>query len=141
MNMPGMEKPMVMPCTESITAVGELWTISRFESNYMGTEFVGSATFGYDVEKKAFVSTWVDSMTTTITNMEGQYDKETNSVTSTYQGKNPMTGKMEDKYSVCTWEDNSYVCKFYNKTDEGDTLAMTIEMKRKKTVEAAAETK
>ncbi|MDF1837408.1 MAG: DUF1579 family protein [Planctomycetota bacterium] len=139
MNVPGMEEPMVMPCTESITAIGDLWTVSRFESNFGGTSFTGSATLGYDVEKKAFVSTWIDSMTTTITNMEGQYDKESNSLTSTYQGKNQMTGMMEDRFSVCTWGTDNYICKFYTKSDEGDVLGMTIDMQRKKTVEASAE--
>ncbi|MCP5021083.1 MAG: DUF1579 domain-containing protein [bacterium] len=140
MNVPGMPEPMVMSCTETITGVGDLWTVSRFESNYMGTEFVRSSTFGYDTEKKAFVSTWVDSMSTTITNMEGQYDEATSSVTSNYQAKDSATGKMVDKRSVCTWDTDSYVCKFYDVAEE-ETLMMTIEMKRKKTIEANAEAK
>jgi hypothetical protein len=140
MNMPGMPEPMVMPCTETITAVGDLWTVSRFESSFMGTAFSGSATFGYDTDRKAFVSTWVDSMATSITNMEGQYDEKTKSVISNYEAKDPMTGEMGDKRSVCTWGADDYVCKFYDVAEE-NTLTMTIEMKRKKTVEANAKAK
>ena len=140
MNMPEMPEPMVMPCTETVTAVGELWTVSRFESNFMGADFAGSATFGYDVEKKKFVSTWVDSMTTTITNMEGEYDSEANAVVSLYSAKDSMTGEMVNKRSVCTWNDEGYICKFYDLGDE-EVLTMTIDMKRKKTVEANAELK
>ncbi|MFT4648706.1 MAG: hypothetical protein ACI9X4_001938 [Glaciecola sp.] len=140
MNMPGMPESMVMPCTETITAVGDLWTVSRFESDFMGTAFAGSATFGYDTDKKAFVSTWVDSMATSITNMEGQYDEKTKSIISNYEAKDPMTGEMVDKRSICTWGTDGYVCKFYDVAEE-KTLTMTIEMKRKKTVEANAKAK
>ncbi|MCA9000304.1 MAG: DUF1579 family protein [Planctomycetes bacterium] len=138
MDIPGMEEPMVMPCTESISAIGELWTVSRFEGDFAGMPFAGSSTFGYDPDQKAFVSTWVDSMTTRITTMNGHWDEKTESLVSEYEEKDPMTGEMVNKRSVCKWSEDSYVCKFYT-LGETEVLAMTIEMHRKKTVEASAD--
>jgi hypothetical protein len=79
-------------------------------------------------------------MNTHITTMNGRYDEKSESIISDYQGKDEATGKMINKRSVCTFEANSYTCKFYNLGDE-EVLAMTIDMKRKQTVEANAETK
>src|SRR5690606_9224817 len=63
--------------TEIIEPIGEFWTQATFETNFMGEAFVGTGCMGYDTTKKAYVGTWIDSMTTSITLMEGQMKGDT----------------------------------------------------------------
>lgn len=136
---PQMPEPIVSDCTESVHSIGELWTVSDFKSSIMGMNFHGSSTFGYDVEKKKFVGTWVDSMTTQITAMEGVYNEERGGIVLDYTSKDPMTGAEQDARMVIQSDKNSTHSSFYIVNDGEETLTMEIEMTRQKTVEAAAE--
>lgn len=128
--MHNMPQPLASPCTETVTAVGELWTTSRFEMDFGGMPFSGSSTFGYDPDKKMFVGTWVDSMTPRLTIMEGAYDKEKDAIVMHYDSVDHMTGKTIKMRSENHTEENAYHIKFFQVGEE-DALQMEIEMKRK----------
>ena len=136
---PQMPEPMVSECTESVHAIGNLWTVADFKSQFGPMKFHGSSTMGYDTEKEMFVATWVDSTTTSFTHMEGEYDEERGGIVLNYESKNPMTGETSDALMVLSGDKNNSVTHFYTVEDGEETLTMVIEMKRKKTVEASAE--
>ena len=51
---------------------GGLWLVSDFRNETSG--FEGHGVFGYDVQKKKYVGTWVDPMRTFLAPMEGEWD-------------------------------------------------------------------
>jgi hypothetical protein len=53
-------------------ACGGLWLIMDFKNETTG--FEGHGMFGYDVQKKKYVGTWVDPMRTFLAPMEGTWD-------------------------------------------------------------------
>jgi hypothetical protein len=52
------------------------WLIEDLTMQMMGMPFQGFAISGYDNVKKKFVGTWVDSMSTALLTMEGNFDAE-----------------------------------------------------------------
>jgi hypothetical protein len=69
--------PMEVPATEFVEAVGDFWTISKYECDMMGAPYIGRATLGYDPNQKKFVSTWVDSMMPTLCSFTGKLNGDT----------------------------------------------------------------
>ena len=87
-------EPMVSKGGESNRLVaGGLWLVSDFHSQMGPMKFKGFAQIGYDINKKKYVGTWVDSMNSAITQMEGTYDAKTKTVTMESKGTDPATGK------------------------------------------------
>ena len=50
---------------------GGLWVLSKFEGDFGGMKFEGRGQFGYDPIKKKYVGTWIDSMSPTLSVLEG----------------------------------------------------------------------
>lgn len=131
MHMPGVPPGKPLPCSEVVTAIGDLWTTSRFEMDFMGETFTGSSTFGYDTVKEKYVGTWVDIANPTITHMEGVFDKGKNAVVMDYDMYDPMAESFKKARSEHVATEDSYVLSFFDVTDEGAVLNMKIEMTRK----------
>lgn len=127
---PGMPQEGT-PCRESVTAIGPFWTTSTFKCEFMGMPFVGSGVMGYDPEKKAYVGTWIDSMTTRLSVMEGKMDPAKKALVMSYKGPDPMTGKETTHRIETVWQADSYTSTFFMGEGEG-TKHMSIAMKRKK---------
>jgi len=135
--MPGMP-PTETPAQEVVEAVGDLWTQSRFECEFMGMAFAGAGCLGYDTEQGKYVGTWIDNMTTRITLMEGDYDEASKTLTMQWKGPD-MTGQLVDQSSKTVREGDSYTSTFFMGVGEGATKTMVIAMKREAApVEAGA---
>ena len=87
-------EPMKVQAKETIEALGRFWTVSLFESDFMGLPFAGRATTGFDPKRGKWVGTWVDSMMPHMFVMEGERDAESGIVTMHCDGPAPMTGDM-----------------------------------------------
>ncbi|MBL8858304.1 MAG: DUF1579 family protein [Planctomycetes bacterium] len=137
MYMPGMPASAV-PAHETVTPVGEFWIQSRFTCDFMGQPYLGTGTHGYDVNKKKYVSTWADSMSSHMSLMEGNVDPKTKALVMHWEAPG-MSGGMEKHRSETVHADNSYTMTFFTGEGEG-TKSMVIDMKRKggKTSEAGA---
>ena len=61
--------------------LGGLWLLSTFEGEFTGMKFKGHGIDGYNPMKKKYVSVWVDSWTPTVLNLEGDWDKESKTLT------------------------------------------------------------
>src|SRR5215472_3416744 len=68
--------PGIPPSTgeEKCTLMGGLWVITDFRGDFAGHPFYGHGTIGWNPIKKKYVSTWVDSMATSIGFGESTYD-------------------------------------------------------------------
>src|SRR5204862_4531291 len=54
--------PLKSKGSESARMVGGFWIQSEHKGDAFGTPFTGILTLGYDVEKKKYIGTWIDSM-------------------------------------------------------------------------------
>jgi len=69
--------PMECEAVETYEPVGPFWVVSRYEADFMGAPFVGRSTLGYDSNRKCWVSTWIDSMTTSLFSFTGNMRGDT----------------------------------------------------------------
>ncbi len=99
--------PQEMKCRakETVEAVGGFWTVSRFESDFMGMPFVGRCTLGWDGMANEFVGVWVDSMSPHMFAMRGTFDAAKHVLTMKARGPNMQTGEMTDFRMVTTFRD------------------------------------
>ncbi len=125
MFIPGMPETSY-PATETVRANGPFWTVSNFKSEFMGQAYEGHGCHGYDPEKGKFTSTWIDSMSSYLSVMEGDYDAETNTMTSKWEAPD-MTGAMAPHRSELVMEENAYEMTFWTRGEK----IMHIAMKRK----------
>ena len=59
---------------ETVRAVGKFWTVTENKMTVMEMPMTGIMTLGYDPEKKKYVGTWVDSMTSHLWHYTGTVD-------------------------------------------------------------------
>lgn len=67
--------------TETCESFGGFWMTSHFEGNFGGQPFEGISQTTYDPEAKQYVSTWIDTMASTLLVSRGTYDPETHTLT------------------------------------------------------------
>ena len=94
-----------------------------------GQEFQGRGLDGYDLDKKKFVSVWVDSMSTAPTFFEGDYDAATKTLTQTAQGKGPgRHDRRSSRRSSKTRDKDHHTFQMFIAGSDGkESLMMTIE--------------
>lgn len=131
---PGQE-PMVSKAKESARRIaGGLFLVYDVEGEMMGAKFVGHGTMGYDVHKKKYTGSWVDSMATGVYLVEGTYDDQTKIFTEIMEGADPATGQpMKMKMTHELKDQDSRVLKFFmNGPDGKEVQTGTIEYRRRK---------
>ncbi len=108
-------EPMISKGVEVNTVLtGGLWISSTFQGDFGGMKFEGRGQFGYDPAKKKYVGTWIDSMSTSLTILEGTYDAKTKTMTYTGDGVCPIDGsKLAQKMVTTTKADGSREFTFY----------------------------
>jgi hypothetical protein len=126
--------PTVSKGTETVTVMtGGLWTMTDFKSTIMNAPFQGHGQNGFDPSKKKYVSSWVDSMTTSITLGEYTYDAKTKTMKGFMEGPD-MTGKMMKMSQTTEWKDaDTRVFSMSMPGPDGkDVPTMRITYKRRK---------
>ena len=104
---PGMD-PMISKGEETNVMLGDgLWVISEFKGEVAGMKFVGHGQFGYDTVKEKYVGTWIDSMNTSMSTMEGTVDKSTGKLTMISHGTDPNTGQPTESKIISYYPDNN----------------------------------
>lgn len=96
--------PSVSKGVETNTLVGGMWLVTDFKSTMMNQPFQGHGVAGYDSNKKKYVSTWVDTMSTGLNIGESTYDPATKTMTGWMEGPDE-TGKMVKSRAVSEWKD------------------------------------
>jgi hypothetical protein len=129
-------KPTPVPAKETVTAIGGFWVLSNFHCDFMGMAYHGSGHYGYDPDKKKYIGTWVDNMSSYFSLMEGEYDAAKK--TLVYRWKAPdQTGKIVPQRSESVENGDTRTMTFFSGEGAG-TKSMVIEMKRKKARAAEA---
>ena len=122
---PGTE-PMKSSGKETITMLGELWALSEFAGEFGGMPFGGRGTTGFDPAKRKYVGTWIDSMTPTISHMEGTYDAETKTMTMMTTVMGPDGQPSEGKNVAVRVDEDTRNFSMYVKT--GDEWFKSVEI-------------
>ncbi len=124
-------EPMVSKGTEVNTMMpGDLWALSVFKGEFGGAPFEGRGQFGYDPIKKKYVGTWIDSMTPSLSVLEGSYDAKTKTMTFEGDGVDAATKtKFTQKMVTTMKDDGTRVFTLYMKmAPTGDKEAKFMEI-------------
>jgi hypothetical protein len=95
-----------MQCNGTLTSrqIGGFWVLNEMKGDMAGDPMVGIQTIGYDEDKKQYVGTWVDSMTSFMWKYEGSVDASGRVLTLQADGPNFMGDgkltKFQDIYEV-----------------------------------------
>ncbi|GAC1466203.1 MAG: hypothetical protein NVSMB9_06510 [Isosphaeraceae bacterium] len=113
-------EPMVSKGVEiNKVMTGGLWLLSQFEGEFGGTSFEGRGQFGYDSLKKTYVGSWIDSMSPTLSVLEGSYDAKTRTMTFVGDGVDPRTkAKYTQKMVTTRKDDGTRVFTLSMKSDQ-----------------------
>jgi len=98
------QPPVLSKGIETGKMVGDFWLVSDFKTEMMGQPFTGHGTLGYDPAKKKYVSTWIDSMTPTLSLGESEYDAATRTFTGWLDGLD-YSGKPTKLKTVTAFKD------------------------------------
>ncbi len=131
---PGKD-PVKSKGTETVRAIGGFWIMGENKGEMMGQPFTGIFTVGYDPDKKKYVGTWIDSMTSMMWKYEGSVDKDGKILALDSTGPNMKDPTKTAKYRDST-EFKSKDHKVFTSSVEGEdgkwVTFMTINYKRKK---------
>jgi hypothetical protein len=125
--------PMVSKGVETNTlGCGGLCLISDVKGQMGPTPFHGHGTSTWDPNKKKYVGTWTDSMSTGIAMGESTYDPATKKATGMMEGPD-MTGKVVKSRSVVEYKDaNTRVMEMFSTGPDGKEMqVMKISYKKK----------
>jgi len=106
----GVEVAKLMP--------GGLWLQTEFDGKFGDQTFHGCGQTGYSTAKGKYVGTWVDSMSTEVMMMEGDYDPATRTVNFTAKGTGPSGKPYDSKMTSKHEDDNTRVFTMSMKSDE-----------------------
>ncbi|MCB1042710.1 MAG: DUF1579 domain-containing protein [Acidobacteria bacterium] len=85
------QPPIKVQGSETVSRVGDFWTISTFEADMMGSHIKGHATLGFDPIAQKFVGTWIDSATPHLYRFSGSLDG--NRLEMSGENIDPASGK------------------------------------------------
>lgn len=66
--------PMKTKGSETSRAIGGFWIQSEHKGDFFGAPFTGILSLGYSPEKKKYIGTWIDSMTSYLWTYQGTVD-------------------------------------------------------------------
>jgi hypothetical protein len=95
-------------------------------------DFKGMGITTYDPQKKQYIGTWIDSLSSTIMISHGTYDAGTKTFTSTSEEIDPMSGKKVKARDVLKLVDNDHHVFEMFRTMEGqkEFKVMEIQLQR-----------
>jgi Protein of unknown function (DUF1579) len=84
--------------TESARMMGGFWLIGEGTGEMMGMKMTNMLTLGYDPEKKKYVGTWADSMSSYLWKYTGTVDADGKKLTLDTEGPCPMKPGVTSKF-------------------------------------------
>jgi hypothetical protein len=96
--------------------LGGRFVQEELSAEFMGKPFQGVGITGYDKIKKKYVGSWMDSMGTSLSTMEGSADSGGKIVTLTGTMDDPMTGQMNKpiKYVLRIEGPNKHILEMHD---------------------------
>jgi len=134
MTMDPSKPPVMSKGTQTARMVGGFWLVAEDRGSFMDKPFKGIMTLGYDPEKKKYVATWVDSMTSHLWNYEGTLDDSGKILTLETEGPCPLRPRKLTRFKdVVEIKSNDH--RVFRTSVEGEdgkwTQPITINYRRK----------
>mgnify|MGYP002624138943 CR=1 FL=1 len=120
---------------ETVRSIGGFWTVGETKGEPMGMPMHGVLTLGYNIDKKKFVGSWIDSMTSHQWTYEGTLDKKANTLTLLTEGPSMLepgkTAKFKEVMEIKDKDNRVFTSQIQG--EDGAWLPMvTITYTRKK---------
>jgi hypothetical protein len=98
-----------------------------------GQPFTGLGLNGYDNILKKYVSTWVDSMSTSISTSEGTWDEKEKTINYRREGVDPVSGKKVKSHDIVRFlSDDKNMMEMYMEGPDGkETKVLEVIFTRK----------
>ncbi len=126
------QPPLESEGVDTISAIGQFWTVGRFEADFMGMPFAGSGQLGYLPKEGCFISTWIDSMSTFMFTLKGQYDEATKTLDLKGEGPNPADGELIPQRVEHEFvDDNHHKLRMYMTTEHGEVKSFEMDYTRR----------
>lgn len=120
--------------TESVRAIGGFWIVAENHATYQDKPFSGIMTLGYDPDRKRYVGTWVDSMTSHLWTYSGTLDSTGRVLTLESVGPcTMMAGQMANFRETIEFKSNDHRV-FTSAVQAGDgpwIRTVTVNFRRK----------
>lgn len=121
--------------SDSSRMLGGFWLVSDGKAEMMGMPFTSVFTLGYDPQKKKYVGTWVDSMTSYLWKYEGTVDTAGKVLTLDTEGPCPTApGKVSKFKDVLELKNKDH--RTFSSSMQGEdgkwTTMVTVDFHRKK---------
>jgi len=126
----GPGEPMETKGRETNRMLGGFWLVSDFQGNMMGLDFKGLGTYSYDIRKKQYVGTWIDSLSPNQMDLTGRYDKDKQ--TMTFEGMAAGPDGNLAKHVLTTQFKNDGTRVMVMRMQVGDAMIKVFEMNYKK---------
>jgi hypothetical protein len=125
--------PVKFKGTESGRTVGGFWIQLENKGEFLGAPFTGILSLGYDPEKKQYIGTWIDSMSSTLWHYTGTVDASGKVLTLETEGPCPQEpGKRIRMRDVTELKGHDHKVLTSSKLIEGKWMtAMTIDYRRR----------
>ena len=108
---------------------GGFWVLSKFEGDFGGMKFLGRGQYGYDPVKKKYVGTWLDSTSSILSILEGDYDTKTKTITFVGDGYEPnLKAKFTQKMVTKMKDDGTRVFTLFMKFEGQPAEARFMEI-------------
>jgi hypothetical protein len=105
---------------ESTWILGGRFLQQAYKGDMMGEPFTGIGVTGYDNTAKTYVSTWMDSMSTSVMLSKGTYDAAKKEFTFTGSYSDPMSGKDKSTRMVLkVASDDQHTFEMYESGPDG----------------------
>lgn len=121
--MPGPDgKVETMESTGVAKFTSELdgrWIRQDFKGQFGPEEFSGIGFNGYDNAKKKFVASWIDSSTTQMMTMTGDYDAATKTLTMRGTYSMPGMGELKARHTFEEKNPNTFIFTMYHTGADG----------------------
>ena len=121
--MPGAEPMQVEGMTTSKMILGGRFLEENSKGNFGGMDFEGKGTTGYDNIKKEYVMTWMDNMSTSVSEFRGQMRDQV--LTMFSKQRDPMSGEPQTHKIVVTFkEKGSQVMEYFLISERNTSFKM-----------------
>ncbi len=111
--------------SENKMALGGRFLEQHYEGKFMDQPFTGMGFTGYDLYKKQYIGTWMDSMGTSIMNSTGTADASGKTMTFTGQMDDPVAKKTHNfKETIKVVDNDHHVFEMWTPGPDGKMFKM-----------------
>jgi hypothetical protein len=111
--------------SENKMTLGGRFLEQHYEGKFMDQPFTGMGYTGYDLYKKQYVGTWMDSMGTSIMNSTGTSDASGKTMTFTGQMDDPVAKKTQSfKETIKVVDNDHHVFEMWSPGPDGKMFKM-----------------